>query len=782
MPSYSSIWIPALAVAHLVGLALFLHAIQQINGALTYWGWWLKWVLIYKKKFKGDFKMAWYYTYPGAKEAFDATNAQQTPGGKVGDLEMAKGDMVFLEYMPEPAELSWKDLSYRVKAGTPPQPKTVIQKSSGTFKPGDSVALMGPSGAGKSSLLDLLAGRKIGKGVSGSVTINGKQVTTETASQYTSYVAQEDVFVPTQSVWEALLFYTQLSLPGDLSMTQRQERMNSVLRTMGLEKVKNSKVGGVLPGGLAVRGLSGGEKRRLSIACGLVANPSILFLDEPTTGLDSHAALAVMKHLISLTDLGLTIVASIHQPRQEIFEAFDHVLVLSEGYQMFLAPPSYALHWFRNVMEFPYNMNIDGTVADWLITVVSVNFMKGKNSKSSLGSVEEVKQASLKFAELQEDAEAEGEERHNDLLDTAQSLVNTDVRQSGQHYRTAINSWLVTSLANASLLRTKEMEAGGSADSVTPTGADIINTFETLPEADEPAEQRQYPRSWWVQYQVLFKRTFVGTLRNPAECAMRLLTNVWVAMFAGLVYIRLPDNANSASSRLAALFFLTLIFQMTPFSYMSFYFADRRFFIRDSANGLYAPSAYQLAAVTAGIPFVILNTCASVCTFYGLCGLRYEWQAIFICMSILTLHTLVAQQFAIWSVWFTESQDAAYAITSSYLSLCLLLCGFYIRLADMKLSFYKGLTWATFSKYTFQALSINELQDRVWDLSTCTQSKPVPLGGGAVPACNTAGNTILNYYDFHLTIAICAAALLGFWGLFNIMSYHALLGMYRKRK
>jgi hypothetical protein len=81
MPSYSSIWIPALAVAHLVGLALFLHAIQQINGALTYWGWWLKWVLIYKKKFKGDFKMAWYYTYPGAKEAFDATNAQQTPGG-----------------------------------------------------------------------------------------------------------------------------------------------------------------------------------------------------------------------------------------------------------------------------------------------------------------------------------------------------------------------------------------------------------------------------------------------------------------------------------------------------------------------------------------------------------------------------------------------------------------------------------------------------------------------------------------------------------------------------
>ena len=95
---------------------------------------------------------------------------------------------------------------------------------------------------------------------------------------------QEDVFVPTLSVWEALMFYTQLSLPGDLSMDQRKSRMISVLRTMGLEKVVKSKVGGVLPGGIAVRGISGGEKRRLSIACGLVANPSILFLDEPTTG------------------------------------------------------------------------------------------------------------------------------------------------------------------------------------------------------------------------------------------------------------------------------------------------------------------------------------------------------------------------------------------------------------------------------------------------------------------------------------------------------------------
>lgn len=88
-----------------------------------------------------------------------------------------------------------------------------------------------------------------------------------------------------------------------------------------------------------------------------------------------------MRHLISLTDMGLTIVASIHQPRQEIFDSFNQVLILSEGYQMFRAPPGYVLHWFHNILEFPYDMSIDGTVADWLITIVSISFSKGKDAK-----------------------------------------------------------------------------------------------------------------------------------------------------------------------------------------------------------------------------------------------------------------------------------------------------------------------------------------------------------------------------------------------------------------
>lgn len=84
MPSYSSVWIPALTVSHAVGIFLFLYAIQQNNRALTYWWWLIKYIFVYKRKFNGDFKRAWYHTYPGAKQAYDEANASKVADVKDG--------------------------------------------------------------------------------------------------------------------------------------------------------------------------------------------------------------------------------------------------------------------------------------------------------------------------------------------------------------------------------------------------------------------------------------------------------------------------------------------------------------------------------------------------------------------------------------------------------------------------------------------------------------------------------------------------------------------------
>lgn len=99
-------------------------------------------------------------------------------------------------------------------------------------------------------------------------------------------------------------------------------------------------------------------------------------------GLDAHSALAVMSYLRTLSGEGHTIVSTIHQPRQEIFASFDKLLVLSEGYLLYLAPPSYAVRWFSEVLKYPYERARDSTESDWLLSIVAVGFQKSTEEKA----------------------------------------------------------------------------------------------------------------------------------------------------------------------------------------------------------------------------------------------------------------------------------------------------------------------------------------------------------------------------------------------------------------
>lgn len=137
---------------------------------------------------------------------------------------------------------------------------------------------------------------------------------------------QEDNFVATMTVNETMSFYADIILPKTFDKFDRKARVAEVLSAMGLKHKAKTMVGGTLPGGLMLRGLSGGERKRLSIAAGILAAPSIVFLDEPTSGLDSFAALTVMGHLKRMArDNGHVVIASIHQPRSAIWSMFDRV-------------------------------------------------------------------------------------------------------------------------------------------------------------------------------------------------------------------------------------------------------------------------------------------------------------------------------------------------------------------------------------------------------------------------------------------------------------------------
>ena len=176
----------------------------------------------------------------------------------------------------EMINLEWINISYH--AVSKGEKKTIIHPMSGCVDPGEMLAIMGTSGAGKSTLLDILAGRLISKNLTGHIFTNKKPVNYSTFRKQSGYVMQSDALFPLLTVKETLHYAAHLGIQGK-TYAEREAAANDTLTLLRLEHVQNTIVGNNL-----IRGLSGGEKRRVSIAVDIIHEPPVIFLDEPTSG------------------------------------------------------------------------------------------------------------------------------------------------------------------------------------------------------------------------------------------------------------------------------------------------------------------------------------------------------------------------------------------------------------------------------------------------------------------------------------------------------------------
>ncbi|KAL5538741.1 hypothetical protein UlMin_046004 [Ulmus minor] len=228
--------------------------------------------------------------------------------------------------------------------------KLVLLKGvSGTFRPGVLTALMGVSGAGKTTLMDVLAGRKTGGYIEGDIKISGYPKKQETFARILGYCEQNDIHSPYVTVYESLLYSAWLRLQTEVDSETRKMLIEEVMGLVELNPLRQALVG--LPG---VNGLSAEQRKRLTIAVELVANPSIIFMDEPTTGLDARAAAIVMRTVRNIVDTGRTVVCTIHQPSIDIFEAFDELLLLKRGGEEIYVGPlgrnsCHLIHYFEAI-------------------------------------------------------------------------------------------------------------------------------------------------------------------------------------------------------------------------------------------------------------------------------------------------------------------------------------------------------------------------------------------------------------------------------------------------
>lgn len=284
------------------------------------------------------------------------------------------------DFGPDPLANAPLLLSFRGMCVSSSSPaRYLLRNVSGGVRAGGLTALVGASGSGKTLLLQLLSGRLAGSSLSsrGSMRVAGRAVPLnggDAASEHgpvarIGFVAQEDHLIGEITVRETFRFAAQLRLSHSVSEEQREKEISDLIDGLGLTHVADNVIGTVLR-----RGLSGGEKRRVSVGVELAARPTVICLDGSTDGLDASSAYEVLRSVQRLargSNGQLCVLASIHQPNSRLLHLFDDMLVLGRGGSVYFGPVREAAGYFRSI-GFPPPQH--QTITDYVLHIVDTRF------------------------------------------------------------------------------------------------------------------------------------------------------------------------------------------------------------------------------------------------------------------------------------------------------------------------------------------------------------------------------------------------------------------------
>jgi ABC-type multidrug transport system ATPase subunit len=264
-------------------------------------------------------------------------------------MEISRSDTLVLDIKDETYRnpdftFTWDDVSLKVQVGKK-EWKQLLWNMSGSVSAGQMVAIMGGSGAGKSTLLNVLTGR-IGAGeLTGQILVGNEPRRPETWQTDCGYVEQDDLMHRNLTVEETLLYASKFRLPSSMSLKSKKARVDEIIMDLGLNACRHTPIGG---GDL--RGISGGERKRVSIGIELITHPKVLILDEPTSGLDAFTAFNVIKMVKELAEKrNLVVLMTVHQPRTDILKIMDKILLLSMGKTVFFGTNDEALKHFASL-------------------------------------------------------------------------------------------------------------------------------------------------------------------------------------------------------------------------------------------------------------------------------------------------------------------------------------------------------------------------------------------------------------------------------------------------
>ncbi|CAD98355.1 ABC transporter [Cryptosporidium parvum] len=559
--------------------------------------------------------------------------------------------------------LAATDISYQITSGVFEQSTARILSGIKFFaEPKTMTAILGPSGSGKTSLLNILSGRLSSTGnklVGGSIYLNGKKVTSKDLKSRCSYVMQHEMTIPYLTIEETLLYSAELRLPF-LSAKERREKVRILLNDLGLVHCMHSIVGDD-----KVRSISGGERKRVILGTELISDPQILFIDEPTSGLDAFMAFQILQLLIKLAKTGRTIICTIHQPRTQVFQAFDEILLLSKGEVIYQGPSKSSVDYF-SLIGYPVPENYNPT--DYYLDLLVPRSNVEKFADSRLHSIT--------YEQLRVLPELYLSSEYNDRV-----IRKIDEHLSGQY--SPIPELLLF-----------------SRSSHTCFG---------------------WIRKKLFAFSVIVKRSFMNNARNTlGSLVIGVLVNAFIAVVIGSIFFNLPSFSNdigitfkNATNIMGALFFSVMIATFGAMIALESFTRFRIIFSRERAKGLYGPATYMLGKHVGDFIFEIVPILVFSHIFYFMSNtnsVSYPgWNTLtqYLCYQLTILLTSWASYGLVYFICgITKSLELAYGIAPLIIIFFVIVSGFYVTVNKLPL-WVSWIKYISFQRYSYSALVVN---------------------------------------------------------------------------
>lgn len=498
--------------------------------------------------------------------------------------------------------------------------KHILKDVTGICRPGELLAIMGASGAGKTTLLNVLTFRSDNAlKITGKLFINGRKLNADMLTKSSAYVQQEDLFIGTFTVREQLMFQANLRMDRGLTLKERVARVEEVMQELSLTKCAKTLIG--VPG--RIKGISGGETKRLAFACEMLTNPPLMFLDEPTSGLDSFMAQSVVQAMKTLASKGKTIISTIHQPSSEVFALFDRVLLMGEGRLAYLGNTQGAVSFFKglgHVCPKTYNP------ADFFITTLAVEPEKEEESHAFVHSTCDtfaISSEGLAMARaVEENMQGTANGNVGSWYQMSKKSVSPYKVGWGQQFRAVLKRSVLANTREPMVLRTKVL-------------------------------------------QMIVISLLVGVIYLNQEMTQDGVDNINGAIFLILTQISFSNTMGVVNA----------------------FCVELPIFLREHFNGMYRTDVYYLSKNVAEFPFTVVLPLLFLSIAYYMIGLYAPAKNFFICFGILVLVSNAATSFGFMISCLAKDLNMALAIAAPMLIPLMLFGGLFINVDSIPVYF-----------------------------------------------------------------------------------------------